>query len=104
MAKVNKLPDRGQVGARLDLTRQALGKEPAEFCRLYGLKLNTFSQWISGDRLINLSDAVKLCGAIGVTLDWIYRGEMGALPYELAQRIREQRPANVHPLRGHKFT
>lgn len=95
---------RQDVGLRLAITRTIVGKEPAEFCRLYKIKLNTYSQWESGDRLINLDSACYLCEALGITLDWLYRGKLEGLPWAFAQRIREAQSPNVRPFPKKNFT
>jgi hypothetical protein len=38
----------------------------------------------TGDNLIGIANAMKLCRATGVTLDWIYRGVRSNLPRLIA--------------------
>lgn len=75
------------IGNRLQATRQALGLSQAEICRLTGIAPNTWNQWERGVGRPELDKAFELCKTLGVTLDWIYRGNPGGLPFDLAQKV-----------------
>ena len=45
--------------------------------------------WENGVRNPNVSDMIKLAEQYGVTLDYIYRGDMSRLPEWMAKKIRE---------------
>jgi transcriptional regulator with XRE-family HTH domain len=76
------------VGRRLRLTRQALRMTQRDFSAAAGIAANTYGQYETGTRLISPARAVELCDRYGLTLDWIYRGELGNLPYKLAAAIK----------------
>lgn len=82
------------VGRRLRLTREALRLTQAEFAGRAGIAGNTYGQYETGARLISPKRAIELCEAHGLTLDWIYRGEPGDLPYKLASAIKALRDLN----------
>jgi tRNA (cmo5U34)-methyltransferase len=66
---------RSQVGERLKQSREALGLSQADVCRTVGVTANAYNQWEKGRRLINVFDAMKLADGLGISLDWIYRGD-----------------------------
>jgi transcriptional regulator with XRE-family HTH domain len=76
------------VGRRLRLTREALRLTQREFASKAGIATNTYGQYETGTRLISPKRAIDLCDSYGLTLDWIYRGEPGDLPYKLANAIK----------------
>lgn len=77
------------VGRRLALTRQALDLNQQEFGTRAGLSQPQYNQYENGARLLTLRSAIKLCSEYDLTLDWLYRGDPGSLPYRLASRIKE---------------
>lgn len=76
------------VGRRLRLTREALRFTQKEFAARAAIEANTYGQYETGARLISPARAIALCDKHGLTLDWIYRGEPGNLPYNLAEAVR----------------
>lgn len=80
--------DARPVGRRLRLTRRALGLTQAEFANPVGIATNTYGQYETGARLISPLRAVELCERYSLTLDWVYRGDPGNLPYKLGAAIR----------------
>lgn len=86
------------VAERLRLTRQALARArkvsevpQAEFYRLAGISAQAGNNYEQGARRIQLDQAVKLCEAHRLTLDWVYRNDASGLPYELQLAIAELR-------------
>lgn len=76
------------VAHRLLLLRRALGHTQAFMAGLLGSAPQAWANYESGGRLISISLAMKLCAVTGVSLDWIYRGNMAMLPAELAEKIQ----------------
>lgn len=76
------------IAHRLKLTRAALGLNQTQFCGLAGIARNTYNQWEKGVSRPELDKALALCEAHNLTLDWVYRGVIGGLPYELASKIK----------------
>lgn len=82
------------ISRRLYLTRHALGvMEQGEFAKVAKLAKSTYNNYEKGLRIPDLDFAVRLCDAYELTLDWIYRGQLDGLPYRLASKIKEVRPA-----------
>lgn len=84
---MDNLAWRQQVGARLLQSFTALGKKPADICKLFGLSQQRMSNYINGKRPLDIEVAMKLYARFGLTLDWLYLGDIRSLPYDLAQRI-----------------
>jgi len=84
------------VGKRLTLTRLALGFEnQKDFYVATRLGASAYSMWESGDSFPRVEHMMLLCQQFGLTLDWIYRGDLSNVSYSLAVKIREQ--AANHP-------
>ena len=43
---------------------------------------------------LTIGQAMKMCDAHGLTLDWLYRNKMDALPEKLAAKISAERAKN----------
>jgi transcriptional regulator with XRE-family HTH domain len=79
-----------EVCERLTLLRRVLGKTTTEMCRMIGSSSGG-SAWTNYEmvrRNIELTHALALCDAAGVTLDWIYRGLVSSeLPGRLLKDV-----------------
>jgi transcriptional regulator with XRE-family HTH domain len=83
-----------EVGARLALTRRALGYTTTTMCRMmvsvsHG---STYSNYESGIRLISIKHALALCTRCRLTLAWIYQGEFDTLPRDIKLKILALQP------------
>ena len=76
------------VGRRLRLVRTALGLTQREFAGSAAVATNTYGQWETGARALSPAQAIELCDTHNLTLDWIYRGDPGNLPYKLATALK----------------
>lgn len=82
------------VAERLRLTRLAFGMKKATWCRLVGISQPAWAG-VEGTKntpamnRIALDQALLICRATGVSLDWIYRGNRDGLPMKLALALRE---------------
>jgi transcriptional regulator with XRE-family HTH domain len=79
----------GEVADRLRLTREALRLKQAALCRITGISTSAWNNAETGDARIGLDNAILLCQATGVTLDWVFRGIRAGLPHPIAERISE---------------
>lgn len=77
------------IGKRIGDTREALGVNAAELCKIIDCAPNRWSQYESGKRRITIDIANALCDQYGVTLDWIYRGNPAGLPHALRMKIAD---------------
>jgi DNA-binding XRE family transcriptional regulator len=87
MARKRQPDSRNDIGDRLRLTREALGLSQAELCRRVGFSPAAWNNAETGDNRIGIDNAIELCKATGVTLDWIFLGHRGGLPQKLAVDI-----------------
>lgn len=76
------------VARRLRWTRQVAQLNQQEFSESAGLSQPQYSQFETGKRLLTLRAAMRLCQAYGITLDWLYLGDPGGLPYRMADAIK----------------
>lgn len=79
------------IGARLELTRRALGYTQVMMGRLMGATSHgqAWQNYEAGQRRISINHALELCRNCSLTLDWIYQGQMVNLPSELRERIQQ---------------
>jgi len=60
-------------------------------CRLAGISPQAWNNAETGDNLLTVANAEKLCRVTGITMDWIYRGQIAsALPAVLLEEIQKQ--------------
>ena len=81
-----------EVAARLKLTREAMGLSQVRICKLTGISVQTWNNAETGDNMLGLASALRLCRATGVTLEWIYRGNRFQLPQVIAEEIARREP------------
>ena len=84
---------RTEIGRRLKATRQALGLRTRDIHRATGIAESTWSQYENGRRFPDLMQMMPFADRFGIPLDWIYRGVIAAVPFDLAQRILDSQPA-----------
>lgn len=81
------------IGRRLALTRQVLGFQQNEFCDRAKIAANTYNQYEKDKKRPSVPNAIQLCEAYDLTLDWIFRGDPSGLRYETADAIKAARKA-----------
>ena len=82
-----------EIGARLAVTRKALGLTQAEMDRRMGSALTdgqTFNFYETGRQRIPTHHALALCRTCNITLDWIYRGQMHSLQPDICAKIENE--------------
>lgn len=77
------------LAERLRRTREAMGQTQASWCRMVGIEPAAWSNYETGLRRISIDQALKVCKATGVSLDWIYRGMTAGLPYDIAVALQK---------------
>lgn len=75
------------IARRLVRTREALGLSQIAFCGQIGVEKNVYNPFEKGHRRITLDVALKIRARFGVSLDWIYCGDVAHLPVELYQKL-----------------
>jgi hypothetical protein len=95
------------VAFRLSLTRQAFGMKKAVWCRFVGITETAWSN-VEGTKnkpasnRISLDEALKVCRATGVGLDWIYRGDRTNMPVKVAMELQKLNPPAKKKTTGKK--
>ena len=79
------------AGARLRAARKALHISQKAVCAAINVEQSTYSQWETGKHLVDPLAATRIKEHFGITLDWIFAGDLSALPYALALAL----PADV---------
>jgi transcriptional regulator with XRE-family HTH domain len=76
-----------EVAARLQLSHRALNLKQRRLCDITGISTAAWNNSETGDNRIGLDNAIMLCQATGLTLDWIYRGIRSGLTLALHEAI-----------------
>lgn len=78
---------------RIELARNALGfSVQADFAKSLGLYPAKYNSYINRQGIqLPVEVAILMCEKFGLTLDWIYRGDISGLPYRLVQKIEEEK-------------
>lgn len=83
-------PDATEVGHRLRALRESLSLTRAEMADANSIDRTNYGRFEDGKRLITIDIAFRLKVRYGITLEWLYAGEMGSLPMAVAERIRNR--------------
>lgn len=78
----------GLVAARLRALRLALKMTKAEFADSFGIDRSSYTKIENGNKPLNIDMGYEISERYGVSLDFIYRGQLGTLPDTLAPFIR----------------
>lgn len=73
------------VGIRLRMLREVLGHSQADWARALRIKPQILNKWEQGTRQPNIETLIVICGSTGCTLDFIFRGKIGA---DMRQELR----------------
>lgn len=79
------------VGERLVRARTVLGKSQAQLARGLGISAQRLANYEGGSRPFDIGLATVLAEKYGITLDYIYRGQIHGLPMDIAERIEPLR-------------
>ena len=75
------------VGDRLRTSIEALNLSQAEVARAFGVSPSNLGNWLRGDAYPNPLFVKQFCDRYGVNADYLYRGEVSALPVKLADAL-----------------
>lgn len=78
------------IGRRLKAIRRHFGegRESQEvFAGRFGAEKTAWSNWETGYRVIPVEIADKMCRQLGISLDWLYRGNGIAMPATLLREL-----------------
>lgn len=80
------------IGERLRVTRLALGITQKSMAHPLSVTREAYTMYETGSREPPWTVGIELCDAWGLTLDWIYRGDMSGLQSGLVEKIASQIP------------
>lgn len=79
------------AGLRLKAARLVLGVDRQDvMANVLGVQPSAYNNWEKGLRLPDVAAMVRLLNRSGVSLDWIFAGELRSMPFDLAARLQEQ--------------
>ena len=81
---------RVEVGERLKRLRKVKDLDQVDIGQIIGMVPGGVSMIEQGQRGLDPQDAIRLKQAFGITLDWIYAGDSGALPRDLFKPLTAQ--------------
>lgn len=84
-----------EIGARLKATREAFGLNGTAFAKPAGIDQNRYSQYETGKRTLTMTAALALCRVYGLTLDWLFRGDISGLPHAIAIKLTGSRNSSA---------
>jgi transcriptional regulator with XRE-family HTH domain len=79
------------IGGRLRALRKHFGngrENQERFARRFGAEKTAWSNYETGTRPVPVELADRLCRDLGISLDWIYRGNGVAMPVALLQKLQ----------------
>ena len=79
------------IAQRLLAARTTTGLEQTDYARGAKIAQNTYNQYEQAVRRPSLDNAIKLCRAYNLTLDWIYLDDPSGLSAKLWAAIRDRR-------------
>jgi transcriptional regulator with XRE-family HTH domain len=79
---------RAQVGHRLDLALKAAAVDQVTCGEIMGVSKQSITDYIKGRVYPTQYGCYRLHKATGITYDWLFLGDWGALPARLADKLR----------------
>jgi len=80
-----------ETGHRLSAVREALELSQVEVCRNIGIGETTWNNWEKGRRRPDPIVLVRFANVYGVTLDYVYRGDMQGLSSRIVAKLLHRR-------------
>jgi transcriptional regulator with XRE-family HTH domain len=100
MARTPMPTSLAEIAERLRISREALGFSISTMARLIGGSPPLWHNYESGVRRISLDKAFLLKARTGLTLEWIYYGDISTLPPHLSGKIQDQILRKNRPPKG----
>ena len=75
------------VAKRLDALFRALNVQQSAVADMLGLDRSSMSKILKGEKALKPDVANAICDLYGVTLEFLYRGQVGGLPVHLSKQV-----------------
>ncbi|MFS8181470.1 helix-turn-helix transcriptional regulator [Pseudovibrio denitrificans] len=72
---------------RLRAVRKYFGMNQKDFAANADIQYKSYNQWESGDFRVSIPGAIKLRERYGISMDFIYIGNIDALPTKMANEL-----------------
>lgn len=76
-----------EIGNRLKAIRNSTGLKVKDYVSLLDIQYTRYINWETGARRIMPDDAAFFCDKFEVTMDFIYRGKLQALPESILKAL-----------------
>ena len=80
------------IGERLRITRLAMKLTQKSMAHPLSVTREAYTMYETGARIPPWDMAIELTEAWGLTLDWIYKGDLSGLPAHLVEKINRSLP------------
>lgn len=78
------------VGKRIEIIRQMFGYGSQKaFCDEFSISASRYNNWIKGVRRPAIDEGIKICEKFNLSLDFLYRGELKSVDYDLGKALKE---------------
>lgn len=76
------------IAHRLKATREALGfDKQSDFAKQLGLDKSSYNLFENGKRRLTNAVALRLRRKFGISLDWLYCGDVSSLPNKITSKL-----------------
>lgn len=83
---------RQEMGERLRRSRCEIDENMTRFAEEFGVKNNRWRMWELGEHAADEWVMVAMCDRYGLTMDWLYRGQIESLPPLLQAKLFRRYP------------
>src|SRR6185312_1313915 len=83
------------IARRLTATREALEINQTELCRRAGIAKNTYNQLEKAKGRPSIDTAIRIRDTFGLTLDWIFLGDLPSIQGRLGAQIAARMAASA---------
>lgn len=88
MASTTEAPQFEDIGRRLQAIRCAESRlSQRDWAEQHGFGASQWNNWEKGIRRITVDEADRLCALYGLTLDFIYRGNLSGISENIKNRL-----------------
>lgn len=87
------------VAARLRAAIRARGTTQAKLAKSLKLSNSRVSNWTTGQTPPAREETFRVCDALGITTDYLLRGRVGGMDWDMVEQLRGVAAAGIPPIR-----
>lgn len=95
MVDLDKYPH-VEVGRRLEAIRNSTGLNIKDYVALMDIPYTRYINWETGARRLKPEDAERFCDRFSLSMDFIYRGKLDALPENVLKALSSMPRDRAH--------